>query len=87
MRQFRTLEYAVEQKILPEMRLRLHDAGHILGSAIVEVFLEERGVRRKLVYSARSRRRGGRRPRLARRDGSRRSRPTRAGFLPRARWR
>ncbi|GAB4508003.1 MAG: MBL fold metallo-hydrolase [Sulfuricaulis sp.] len=51
MRQFQTLEYAAEQKILPEMRLRLQDAGHILGSAIVELWLEEKGTRRKLVVS------------------------------------
>ena len=31
--------------------LRLLDAGHILGSSIVELWLEENGVRRKLVFS------------------------------------
>lgn len=51
MRQFQTLEYAVEQKILPEVRLRLQDAGHILGSAIAELWLEEKGTKRKLVFS------------------------------------
>ena len=51
MRQFQTLEYAVERKILPEMRLRLQDAGHILGSAIVELWLEEKAAQRKLVFS------------------------------------
>ena len=51
MRQFQTLEYAVEQKILPGVQLRLQDAGHILGSASVELWLEENGTRRKLVFS------------------------------------
>ena len=51
MRQFQVLDYDVEKKILPGMQLRLRDAGHILGSAIVELWLEEKGQRRKLVVS------------------------------------
>jgi metallo-beta-lactamase family protein len=31
--------------------MRLSDAGHILGAAIVELWLEENGIRRKLVFS------------------------------------
>ncbi len=50
-RQFQVLDYDVEKKILPGMQLRLQDAGHILGSAIVELWLEENGQRRKLVIS------------------------------------
>ncbi len=50
-RQFQTLEYGIERNILPEVRLRLQDAGHILGSAIVELWLEEKETRRKLVFS------------------------------------
>ena len=51
MRQFRGIDYDVRQEILPGVGLRLLDAGHILGSAIVELWLEEGGVERKLVYS------------------------------------
>ncbi|HKJ50398.1 MAG TPA: MBL fold metallo-hydrolase [Gammaproteobacteria bacterium] len=51
MRQFRGLDYGVKKKILPGITLRLVDAGHILGSAIVELWLEENGLRRKLVFS------------------------------------
>jgi len=51
MRQFQALDYSVEREILPGVRLRLQDAGHILGSAIVELWLEENGARRKLVIS------------------------------------
>ncbi len=51
MRQFQVLDYAVERKLLPGAQLRLQDAGHILGSAIVELWLEENGQRRKLVVS------------------------------------
>ncbi|MBI3154393.1 MAG: MBL fold metallo-hydrolase [Burkholderiales bacterium] len=35
----------------PDVRCRLRDAGHILGSAIVEVWLTEEGRTRKLVFS------------------------------------
>ncbi|MDO8703786.1 MAG: MBL fold metallo-hydrolase [Sulfuricaulis sp.] len=51
MRQFQSLDYDVERKLLPGAQLRLQDAGHILGSAIVELWLEENGQRRKLVVS------------------------------------
>ena len=50
-RQFRALDYDSEQDILPGVRLRLRDAGHILGSAIVELWLTEGRITRKLVFS------------------------------------
>lgn len=49
--QFKGIQYSVKKRILPGVTLRLSDAGHILGSAIVELWLEENGVRRKIVYS------------------------------------
>ncbi len=51
MRRFRVVDYDQEQEILPGIRVRLRDAGHILGSSIVELWLEEGGQRRKLVFS------------------------------------
>lgn len=51
MRQFKGIDYAVKKIILPGITLRLSEAGHILGSAIVELWLEENGVQRKLVFS------------------------------------
>lgn len=48
---FRGLEYGERREILPGIEIRLADAGHILGSAIVEMWIEDRGVRRKLVFS------------------------------------
>ncbi len=36
---------------VPGITVRYHDAGHILGSAVVEVEIEERGVKRGLVFS------------------------------------
>ena len=48
---FRPLDYDEQVELLPDVKLRLLDAGHILGSAIVELWLEEHGVRRKLVFS------------------------------------
>lgn len=51
MDQFVGLEFAKRREILPGVELRLHDAGHILGSAIVELSLEDGGERRTLVFS------------------------------------
>ena len=51
MRRFRALDYDEEWEILPGIRIRLRDAGHILGSSIVEMWLQEGGQRRKLVFS------------------------------------
>src|SRR5690606_32375609 len=39
MAQFRTLEYHERREILPGITVRLSDAGHLLGSSIVELWL------------------------------------------------
>jgi metallo-beta-lactamase family protein len=51
LRQFKGLVYTKKQRILPGVSLRLSDAGHILGSSIVELWLDDVGKRRKLVFS------------------------------------
>lgn len=51
LRQFRPLDYDARTEILPGIELRLRDAGHILGSAIVELWLGEQGRTRKIVFS------------------------------------
>lgn len=51
MKQFRPIEYGQWQEILPGVKLRLSDAGHIIGAAIVELWAEENGKTRKLVFS------------------------------------
>ena len=43
--------YATPIEILGEVQLRYLDAGHILGSAIVELIIKENGKARKLVFS------------------------------------
>lgn len=48
---FTPVPYNDVRDILPGVRLRLVDAGHILGSAVVELWLEENGLQRKLVFS------------------------------------
>ena len=48
---FQPMEYDAEDEILPGIRIRLRDAGHIIGSSIIELWLEERGHRRKLVFT------------------------------------
>jgi metallo-beta-lactamase family protein len=51
MRLFRAQRYDELLSILPGIKVRFRDAGHILGSSIIELFLEEQGVSRKLVFS------------------------------------
>ena len=48
---FKGLVYGKKIQILPDVSLRLNDAGHILGSSIVELWLENSGQQRKLVFS------------------------------------
>jgi metallo-beta-lactamase family protein len=50
-KRFSVVPYGEIRDILPGVRLRLADAGHILGSAIAELWVEENGLRRKLVFS------------------------------------
>lgn len=51
LRLFRTHEYQDTAEILPGVRLTLHDAGHILGSAILELELRDGGRARRIVFS------------------------------------
>jgi len=51
LRQFKGLIYEKKQKILPGVTLRLSDAGHILGSSITELWLDDGEKSRKLVFS------------------------------------
>lgn len=51
MKQFRTLAYDRSVEICPGIRLTLYDAGHILGSAIVVLDVEEGGTRRRIAFS------------------------------------
>lgn len=50
-RRIRAVDYDTVQEILPGVRFRLRDAGHILGSAVVELWLRDDGQERKLVFS------------------------------------
>ncbi len=45
------VRYNEKMEILPGVTLRYQDAGHILGSSSVELWLQENGVERKLVFS------------------------------------
>ena len=45
------LRYRERREILPGVHVRYQDAGHILGSCNVEVWLEENGKQRKIVFS------------------------------------
>ena len=51
LKQMHGLPYAQEREILPGVRLRLQDAGHILGASILELWLREGELERKLVFS------------------------------------
>ncbi|MCU7797477.1 MAG: MBL fold metallo-hydrolase [Candidatus Thiodiazotropha sp. (ex Myrtea spinifera)] len=45
------LRYREKREILPGIHIRYQDAGHILGSCCVEVWLNENGKERKIVFS------------------------------------
>ncbi len=47
----RPIEYGAPMEILPGVRVTLRDAGHILGSATVEIDADEKGSTRKLVFT------------------------------------
>ncbi len=48
---FTAHEYGVTTEICPGVTFTLHDAGHILGSAIVELTLTDGSVRKRVVFS------------------------------------
>ncbi|AYH45024.1 MBL fold metallo-hydrolase [Azoarcus sp. DN11] len=47
----RKMAYGEEFSPHPGVRCRFHDAGHILGSAVIEIDVESGGARRRLVFS------------------------------------
>lgn len=51
MRQFRPLPYEQREQIVPGVSIRYQDAGHILGSGSVELWIDDDGRERKLVFS------------------------------------
>lgn len=51
LRLFHPLEYGEELQILPQAKVRLRDAGHILGSAVVELWVTQGERRKKVVFS------------------------------------
>ncbi|WP_455206579.1 MBL fold metallo-hydrolase RNA specificity domain-containing protein [Kaarinaea lacus] len=51
LRQFEGVPYAAKREVAEGVTVTYHDAGHILGSAIVEIDIEEGKQRRKLVFS------------------------------------
>jgi metallo-beta-lactamase family protein len=48
---FRTLPYHRRERIAPGVDLTFLDAGHVLGSSVVVLDVEERGARRRLVFT------------------------------------
>ncbi len=48
---FHPLEYKQEKQINPEIKIRIRDAGHILGSGIFEVWIKYLDTFKKLVFS------------------------------------
>ena len=45
------VDYYKDVQITPDVRVRFLDAGHILGSSIVELYITEAGIEKKLVFS------------------------------------
>jgi metallo-beta-lactamase family protein len=50
-RQLQGRRYRQKFEVVPGVTVRFKDAGHILGSCAVEVWVEHRGTRRKIVFS------------------------------------
>ena len=57
-RLFEPLNYNEWHDLSPEFRLRFTDAGHILGSAVTEITIDDRGERRRVVFTGDLGRRG-----------------------------
>ena len=57
-REFSPLTYGVWHDLFPQLRIRFRDAGHILGSAIVEMEFQEKGEIRRVVFTGDLGRRG-----------------------------
>ena len=51
MHHFHPLQFGTKTELLPGVSVRLQDAGHILGSSIVELWVNEDGQERKIVFS------------------------------------
>lgn len=51
LRQLKPVAYDETASVLSGARFRFRDAGHILGSAIIELWVEDAGLERKLVFS------------------------------------
>lgn len=51
LKRVRGVSYDQEIRPHPRVRVRFQDAGHILGSSVIEIWLEEGGTTRKLVFS------------------------------------
>ncbi len=51
MKKFRTTSYGKILELCDGIKIRFSDAGHLLGSAIVEVFVKEADIERKIVFS------------------------------------
>jgi len=49
--QFKSMDYDLQIKLSPSIYIRMRDAGHILGSAIVEMWVKEENRTTKLVFS------------------------------------
>lgn len=50
-RQFKSVRYKQEIQISEDIRARFQDAGHVLGSAIIELWVKENGKETKFVFS------------------------------------
>ena len=50
-RQMRSRKYREVFRVIKGVKVRFRDAGHILGSCVVEIWAEDKGVERKIVFS------------------------------------
>ncbi len=48
---FQRVEYGAMLELTPTIRVRFIDAGHILGSSMIELYVQEKGLETKIVFS------------------------------------
>lgn len=51
LKMFKSIEYGKELQVTDSIKARFRDAGHILGAAIIEVFVNDNGTEKKIVFS------------------------------------
>jgi metallo-beta-lactamase family protein len=50
-RLFRSYHYEQQFEVVPGIKIKFYDAGHILGSAMIEVLIKDKGIEKKIIFT------------------------------------